>query len=428
MEHHWRTLRRVVDGLERRGNRVVLATATNLRNEVNFELPLIRDGRSYRHLMDYLTPRRQKNIDRVADRLRTEFVRRDADGHRRFLHYVGEHILHDSLYDYARSAVLLRSMLSDESADLALGLDEYTFWVRIMVGEARRLGIPSLVLQEGISDLPPAFSEADRACLWGRTSYNFYRSYGVPADQIVVTGNPRMDLLRGFSDSYRSSISRSVYKKLNVDPKAAMILIPLSMDWEVRTVERTIRWLSDFAEASPHAVAVVKMHPSTHPRKLDTLNEIVSRYLKPKQVRLLHRTSSQSLLIASRAVVLTGITSMHTECLALGVPMISLVAGDGTCPYAEKGVSKPVHGPKQLSRSLNRITAGNERGLTPRAARAAHDLLGDLDGRAAERICDEIDGLIASGPRPADASRRPDALGDLIRFGAAQANGKGAPR
>lgn len=72
----------------------------------------------------------------------------------------------------------------------------------LLIGELRKAGVPTVLLQESIRrDLANTqiskngAGGCDLVMAWGRTSYEYYRKVGVAADSIRLVGSPRIDTL-----------------------------------------------------------------------------------------------------------------------------------------------------------------------------------------------------------------------------------------
>lgn len=97
----------------------------------------------------------------------------------------------------AEETAVERFLIAARPASVALASDQHRIG-RVTVAVARRLGIPSVVLQHGLPQAPIGYLPvvADRVAAWSAASRDWFLEAGTPSGSVVVVGNPRADALR----------------------------------------------------------------------------------------------------------------------------------------------------------------------------------------------------------------------------------------
>ena len=165
----------------------------------------------------------------------------------------------------------LKNVLSKERVDIVVSpLDTWEF-MRTVVTVANQEGVPTLVLQHGLTLVPAGWVPvlADKFAAYGEQSRRWMIDHGVPDEKLVITGGSRWDLLvRGGGPAQKARICQ----ELNLDMDKRLVLLPLptvpesakrQVNWEghpgwyqdfLREVLRTFQPWSD-------TQLVMKLHP-----------------------------------------------------------------------------------------------------------------------------------------------------------------------
>ena len=270
------------------------------------------------------------------------------------------------------------------------------FWGRCATLEAIRRGIPSLTLQHGMMVGKTAYAPviSTRFGAWGEASARWLTARGVPREQIVVTGAPRLDPIINRPRAPREDVA----KTLGLAPSARWVIlatnpIPFSRNAALLSTARAgVRaW-----EGS--AILILKLHPSEDPAPYLAITE------NDPSVRVVpHGVVDLYDLLAAADVVLTFHSSVGLEAMLLDRPVVSLEAfgEENPIPYAREGAAPAVRNAAELTQALQEDVAPGERSGDRRAARrrfVRDNLLAD-DGKSAERVRDLIRAL-ATGCQP----------------------------
>jgi len=232
----------------------------------------------------------------------------------------------------------------------ALVLDEdATPMARAATAAARRHGARSLVVQHGIPASRFGFAPlaADRILVWGRSSAEQLVRWGVPAEQIRITGWPRAVAAR--TDGRRASAEKCILLLDTVPPRANRPDV-LAGHFTRASYRQMLRAAMACACAIPGARLVVKRHPRAPD---DPLLPAVVAEFPALRVQIVRRQSLDQCLARAQAVISCGSTAGVEASLA-GVPVIGLLPSGGTfwMPDDQWGLSGVARNETNLQRLL----------------------------------------------------------------------------
>lgn len=203
--------------------------------------------------------------------------------------------------------------------------EDATPLARITIAHARRLGIPSTVVQHGVCCVRFGFAplEADIFCAWDDATRRQLEAWGVRCDRIAVTGPPRTR--RHFQNARSANDVRRIVLLATLPPRddrpdavelhlttrthAAMLHAACAAVDELRTI------------ASGDFELVIKMHPRA-PHD-PSLSQCLRNFPK-----LRHRIvvgGSLDEVLGSAACVLSCVSSAGIEASAAGLPVVQLL-------------------------------------------------------------------------------------------------------
>lgn len=220
---------------------------------------------------------------------------------------------------------------------------------RAAVAIARRLGIPSLVVQHGAPYIRFGYAplEADVACVWGETSRQKLLEWGVPDQRIVVTGAPALDATL---QSYRRrNLAADTAPPTLPLPVAAVVAEPhflllttlapsddrpdaVAYHHTRTTHANLLRMVFSVLDAFPQARLKVKLHPRDTDDGL--LRQLVAEY--PRLATRVCRSGEVEGCLHDVHCVLSCASSAGIEATIAGRPVIQLLpAGSGELLAAE---------------------------------------------------------------------------------------------
>jgi CDP-glycerol:poly(glycerophosphate) glycerophosphotransferase len=226
------------------------------------------------------------------------------------------------------------------------------------------------------------------------------RYHGVDATRIVVTGWPQTDVFhrRRPHDEFDR-----VVRDLGLDPSRPVVLVmgntPTNAPYEKRFVDRLVSWWEQSG-----AVARFSLLFRPHPRDREWRERFaaaLSREGAAVQEPSFTDLETLALLLQHGDVVVSNAGTILLDALVNDRPTVCVLYDEGA-PEGESWALKNVSGAhyKSIMESdafyratrFEDVTAGIERALAhrgelaPERARVARDVVGEVDGRAAERV------------------------------------------
>ena len=239
-------------------------------------------------------------------------------------------------------------------------------------------------------------NQCDKVAVSGDFTRELFIKQGVPPDQVVVTGLPRLDSL--VSESSRKDEFTLQLELLKRDKKIVLYLPDFAAEHkmvsykaELDTTYQVINSCQEF----PEVLLVIKPHPGETP---EFYSSLVSNL---KSDALVYKGVNLHDLIRTSDVVITGISGTGLETLALRRPLIiiHLHTRGGSfpykwelIPYISSGVAFGVHHLEELSGVIKTALYNNEERekLMARSSDFVYQHLYKLDGKASERVADLI--------------------------------------
>jgi hypothetical protein len=229
------------------------------------------------------------------------------------------------------------------------------------------------------------------------------RYHGVPRDRIVVTGWPQTDV---FHRRRSRSDYEAVLRGLALDPARPLVLVmgntPTNAPYEENFVARLVDWWSENARER----FALLFRP--HPRDREWHTRFAAALLEPGvAVQEPSFTDLQTLavLLQHGEVVVSNAGTILLDALANDRPAVCVLYDEGA-PAGESFALKNVSGEHYRTlleseafyraSNFNDVVAGIERALLNPAElagereRVTSAVLGEIDGRAAERVVDAI--------------------------------------
>lgn len=238
-----------------------------------------------------------------------------------------------TLKDYGIKIFQRQLLLSQ----LSLQLMKLSFWLQfikrnntsLVVGDfdrarhaaplflaARKLGIPSMVIQHGVINGPLGFAPllADKVAVWGGMQQTQYQELGVKASEVVVTGTPIIE-----EESVNKLHRENQREDLGV--RAGEKLIAFALNPIGR--KQIMTQLKDYHAALgiiPMARAFVKVHPAQDEYKIR--DWITSAGIQKLEVFPSRKTLKD--FLASCDLLVSHSSGLANEALAAGIPVIIL--------------------------------------------------------------------------------------------------------
>jgi hypothetical protein len=294
-------------------------------------------------------------------------------------------IVRHSLPAQVEHVARVRAFLERVEPDLVVvGNDR--FWIGLSwVLCARSLGIPSLMVQDGVATRHPKWRSwcADRVAVNGRHLGDILEAEGCPRDRLVVVGQPRYDS-RHFA---RPTAAPGPGRDPATPPS---VLFATQPDQDPGYVESVLEVI-----CASEVEAVLRPHPSTRPAVLSRLRELGERL----GARWAAEAPIDALIRESDVVVVRDSTvALEAALEATPVITVNLTGALAAVPYADLGVSREVTDTAELRTALIDAVAGRLPSFdSSEEVRAGVEyLVGPCDGGSAERVVSVIREMLGS--------------------------------
>ena len=303
-------------------------------------------------------------------------------------------ILQERLPELASLVASFMVALQGERIDVVVLANDQDLPGRLLVSVARQLGIPSLVVDHGLTcdiQQPRGFLEvhADRMANWGEGNRQLMLRHGVAPERLVVTGAPMFEAELRAPRMPKAALCR----RLGIDPRMQIVVYAghpddlgyTSRDWDQAEL---IARLDQAVQGIPDVRLVVRPHPSDRAMSFaHLLQERGSVAAVTREVNLYHLLANCDLLVTETSTV--GLEAMLFDKPVL---VVNLRGRPDLVPYVERGAALGVYDPCDLEPALvaalsdeatrERLRAGREAFLTY--------YLDRLDGHSAERVVELI--------------------------------------
>ncbi len=302
----------------------------------------------------------------------------------------------------ARSACYDLSLVSSALEEISPGCvvteNDTTYYERMIVLAAKRLGIPTIVLQHGSTFYGKACNgdglachafipiTADRFFAYGEATCDWFRNMGAPANRVVATGSPRFDVYY----RERTAGERAGRKK---------VMLALTDVWVRGTVPKSHTSLCVFFEQIKvfMKVACGMKDVDFIVRPQDTMNrwkDLFRRELEDCRNVTISKKGSMQEVLKDIDVVVGHTTTALIEAVICKIPVISLDIGEFTdaVPLWKYGCSARVSSYEELRDILGELLTNPavREDLVEKAYANIQMFNYGNDGKATERVAREI--------------------------------------
>lgn len=230
------------------------------------------------------------------------------------------------------------------------------------------------------------------------------RYHGIKAERIAVTGWPQTDV---FHRQRPRSDYEAVLRNLGLEPTRPVVLVmgntPTNAPFEARFVERLVAWWEESGAESRYSLLF-----RPHPRDRQWRERFAAALFRERvavQEPSFTDLETLAVLLQYGDCVVANAGTILLDALVNDRPAVCVLYDEGAPPgvsWALKNVSGEHY--KSLieseafyrAKSFEDVTAGIERALAtptelaPERARVAAEVVGEVDGHAAERVADAL--------------------------------------
>jgi len=230
------------------------------------------------------------------------------------------------------------------------------------------------------------------------------RYHGIDAARIAVTGWPQTDV---FHRKRPREEYEQLVRRLGLEPSRPVVLVmgntPTNAPYEKRFVERLVTWWEESGAASRFSL-IFRPHPRDREWR-ERFAAAISREGVAVQEPSFTDLETLAILLEHGDCVVTNAGTILLDALVNDQPTVCVLYDEGAAPgesWALKNVSGEHY--RQLMASdafyraerFDEVVTGIDRALAepaelgPERARAAHEVVGEVDGHAAQRVVDAV--------------------------------------
>ncbi|MDP2835042.1 MAG: glycosyltransferase [Pseudomonadota bacterium] len=330
-----------------------------------------------------------------------------------------EEDLEHRLFDAINLVETLDAAREQFQVELVVLNEDLTLHCRGIAEWARARGIPSLHLVHGlalgVSYTVHSALHCDAMAVFGERDAEGYRSVGIPAERIHITGNPAWDTYVELKRE-KPRVREAVYSKYSLNPEAPLLLfgttwaasLTASSNREVHdeTLATFFQGCREWMDAGHAANIVVKdrLANAEHGREAVERIALAAGLASAQYV---YTTDDTSLLVTAADVLVSVDSNLSVEAMLAGTPAINLMTELGLRmgPSFDAECGMLEAGPGELSLLLDFVLgdADLRGGLVELMSLKASGYNFAVDGSAAERVAN----LMREMARGAAVSQRP---------------------
>ena len=291
--------------------------------------------------------------------------------------------------DIIRYGEITKEVIHTEKPDVVVTIDDRSPFGKTVNVISKSLGVPTLMVQHGIVADHPIYGPicSDKMAVFGHAFKDALVKRGVNPDDIVVTGQPRFDVL--VNTKYDK---KWIYEKLNLNGEKGLIVFA-STDLPDDEKELTVRELCAAMKQFPDKQLVIKPHPS------DDGAMFVDLLCKFKSDAIVVHDYLYELLSACDLLITTWST-VGLEAMILDKPIIviNLMNRPDMTSYVERGAAIEVNMPNALSGIIGQILYDGDTIQRIKEGRNKYilDYTYRSDGKASERVAKLIEMMVGS--------------------------------
>ena len=294
--------------------------------------------------------------------------------------------------DIVRYSEITKEVIHTEKPDVVVTIDDRSPFGKTVNVVSKSLGVPTLIVQHGIVADHPIYGPicSDKYAVFGHAFKDALVKRGVNPDDIVVTGQPRFDVL--VNTKYDKNW---IYEKLGINKENGLIVFA-STDLSDYERELTVHELCTAMQQFPDKQLVIKPHPSDDGAMF---------------VELLRKFNSDAIvvhehlyeLLSACDLLITTWSTVGLEAMILDKPIIviNLMNRPDMTSYVEKGAAIEVNISNTLSGFIKQMLHDDYtiQKIKEGSNKYVSDYTGRSDGKASERVGKLIMEIINKTPK-----------------------------
>ena len=303
---------------------------------------------------------------------------------------------------------IAKEMIAKEKPNLIVLQNEYGEFERALVVAGRLERTPTLAVQHGV--ITPThcgymFEKEDRGkvilpdmtCVYGQYHYDLLTkesTYG--PEQVVVTGQPRYDLLYYASKTYSWA---QFIKKYNVTPDHE-ILLWTTQCHGLSDEENARNFTTVFGvmQNNKNVTLLIKQHPSEGERYTKIVEDYLVKYKTDAILVPKNSDTYEQLFFCDLLMTKSSTTAMEAVALNKPIIVLNLSGEPDAVDYVEQGVALGVYKEDDLKPSIEKLLKDPSE-LANNRDKYIERYLYKIDGKATERVAQVIKRMMSTRSR-----------------------------
>ena len=306
---------------------------------------------------------------------------------------------------------MAKRMIEEEKPDLILLVNEYGQFERALIIAGKLKGVPVLAVQHGVihpahkgymyatDEISPVGSVKSPYCpIPDKTAvYGIYHKdiltkvSAYPVDSVVVTGQPRYDILYYADKIYDR---RKIFKKYKINPDHKIVLWAtqchgLSEEENKKNFKTVFETMQKFKNAT----LIIKQHPGEGKEYTKMIRNYLNKYKINAVVTPKDSDTYELLYVCSLMITRHSTTAMEAVALNKPVIVLNLSGEPDPVEYVKEGVALGVYDEKDLKATIDKLLKDDSE-LAKNRKKYIEKYLYRIDGRASDRVVKLIEEII----------------------------------
>lgn len=306
---------------------------------------------------------------------------------------------------------MAKRMIEEEKTDLILIVNEYGRFERALVIAGKLKGIPVLAVQHGVihpthtgymyakgeislvgSVKSPYCPIPDKTAVYGTYHKDLLTKVSAyPVDSVVVTGQPRYDILYHADTIYGKE---KFFKNYKINPEHKIILWTtqchgLSNEENIKNFKAIFETMQNIKDTT----LIIKQHPGEGREYTKMIGKYLNSYKLNAVVTPKESDTYELLFVCDLMMTRHSTTAMEAVALNKPVIILNLSGEPDPVEYVKEGVALDVYDEKNLKATIEKLLKDDSE-LAKNREKYIEKYLYKMDGKATERVVNLIEEMI----------------------------------
>ncbi|MBN1133412.1 MAG: UDP-N-acetylglucosamine 2-epimerase [Methanosarcinaceae archaeon] len=298
------------------------------------------------------------------------------------------------LADIAKYIETLNLIYKSEKANLVVALNVVVPFGKTAVCVGNALNIPTLYVEHGLVSEHPFSGDmpATKIAASGDYTKNVLLKYGEDPTKIILTGQPKYDLLYDKKLNFNDNIYRQLSIKRDLD-----VIVLTTQPHPIENMMKLYRCVIGTMKNMTDKQLVIKLHPA---EVLSTRKKIIDKICTEFNVENVKITKEANLyeILNISNVILTEFSTTALEAMILDKPVITinLTGESDRMPYAKSGAAIGVYDEQELLPAIESVLYDKNvrKELSKNREKFVYEQTYKQDGNASMRVVKLINQML----------------------------------